>query len=131
MTSDEWEQLCDRCGQCCLYKLEDEDSGEIYFTCVACRYLDVQVCRCTAYADRANLMPTCVTLSPDLARQLKWLPETCAYRLIAEGKDLPPWHWLVSADLHAVHKAGVSVRDMAIPEVSANMDDLDVYIIDT
>jgi uncharacterized cysteine cluster protein YcgN (CxxCxxCC family) len=128
MTPEEWEQLCDGCGQCCLYKLEDEDSREVFFTCVACRYLDLRVCRCKSYGDRTRLVPTCVTLTPDLVKQLKWLPETCAYRLISEGKDLPPWHWLVSGDALAVHQAGVSVRDLAIPEESAHMDDLDGYV---
>jgi hypothetical protein len=129
MTPEEWEKCCDGCGQCCLYKLEDEDSGEIFLTCVACRYLDLQACRCTAYGDRAQLMPTCVTLTLGLVSQLSWLPETCAYRLLAAGKELPTWHWLITSDPQAVHQAGISVRDYAIPQEAAHMDDLGIYVI--
>ena len=97
-------------AKCCLIKFEDEDSGRVYHTNVVCELLDIYHCRCTRYPERSVLVPTCLTLNPNLIPQLKWMPETCAYRLLSEGKDLPPWHPLVSGDPKTVHKAGISVR---------------------
>ena len=116
MTSEEWESLCDGCGQCCLHKLEDEDSGDIALTDVACRYLDLGHCRCTDYANRHRNIPDCVRLTPELVPRLRWLPSTCAYRLVAAGRDLYWWHPLVSGDPETVHAAGVSVRGQAVSE---------------
>lgn len=130
MTREEWESLCDGCARCCLYKLEDEDTGEVYYTNVVCRLLDTHRCRCTAYEDRSRLMPTCLTLTPDMARQLKWMPKTCAYRLVAEGKDLEWWHPLVSGSLETVHEAGISVRWMTQAEKDVDMENLEDYIIE-
>jgi uncharacterized cysteine cluster protein YcgN (CxxCxxCC family) len=120
MTFAEWESLCDGCARCCLVKLEDEDTGKIHFTDIGCTLLDAKACRCRDYPRRSRRVPDCVTLTPETVRTLTWLPVTCAYRLVAEGKDLPEWHPLVSGTKESVHEAGVSVRD----RVSASEDDL-------
>ncbi|MDP6344210.1 MAG: YcgN family cysteine cluster protein [Alphaproteobacteria bacterium] len=112
----EWDALCDGCAKCCLHKLEDIDTGELAFTNVTCRLLDLDSCRCTDYHRRSTLMPDCVVLSPDNIAKLFWMPSTCAYRLLAEGKDLPDWHPLISGDPDSVHRAGISVRGRAINE---------------
>lgn len=130
MTREEWESLCDGCARCCLYKLQDEDTGEIYYTNVVCRLLDTFRCRCTAYMERARLMPTCLVLEPAMVRQLKWMPKTCAYRLLAEGKDLEWWHPLVSGNPSTVHAAGISVRYRTQAEKDVDMDNLEDYIDD-
>lgn len=106
----EWESLCDGCGRCCLVKLEDAEDGDIYVTNVACRLFDAQGCRCADYRNRQALVPDCVKLDPAAVRALPWLPPTCAYRLVAEGRDLYWWHPLVSGDPETVHQAGMSVR---------------------
>lgn len=116
MTRPEWESLCDGCARCCLLKLEDEETGEISYTDVACRLLDLGKCRCKRYRWRKNLVSDCVALTPDLVTELVWLPSTCAYRLIAEGHDLYWWHPLVSGDPETVHQAGISVRGRVVPE---------------
>ena len=130
MNKEEWEALCDGCARCCLYKFQDEDTGEVYYTNVVCRLLDTYRCRCTDYPNRARLVPTCVVLNPDLVKQLNWMPKTCAYRLLAEGKDLEWWHPLVSGRAETVHEAGISVRHRVIAEKDANMEDLEDYIVD-
>lgn len=106
----EWEALCDGCGRCCLVKLEDEDTGELHFTSVGCRLLDRKTGRCGDYAARRTHVPDCVKLEPAKVPELAWLPPTCAYRLVDEGKDLMWWHPLVSGSAETVHEAGVSVR---------------------
>ncbi len=111
MSEAEWESLCDGCARCCLVKLEDADTGEIHYTDVGCTLLDSGACRCRAYAERQRLVPDCVSLTPENVRGLDWLPPTCAYRLLAEGRDLPWWHPLVSGDPETVHRAGISVRN--------------------
>jgi uncharacterized cysteine cluster protein YcgN (CxxCxxCC family) len=119
MTADEWESLCDGCGKCCLHKLEDADTGEITFTNVACKLLDAETCRCTSYLKRKQLVRDCEILTPAKVASFKWLPSTCAYRLLAEGQDLPWWHPLVSGDPATVHAAGMSVRGRIVPERKA------------
>ncbi len=125
----EWEALCDGCGKCCLHKLEDEETGRIYRTNVACRLLDRESGRCSDYRNRRAFVPDCVQLRPELVRQLDWLPGTCAYRRVDEGKPLPAWHYLVSGDREAVHEVGASVRGWTISEVDASAD-LEHHIID-
>ena len=121
MTAAEWESLCDGCGRCCLNKLEEEDTGRIYFTDVGCRLLDGETCRCRDYAHRTAEVEDCVRLTPEVVGTITWLPPTCAYRLVAEGRDLYWWHPLVSGDSETVHMAGVSVRG----RVAANEDEID------
>ncbi len=130
LTRDEWESLCDGCARCCIIKFEDEDTNELFFTNVVCQYLDIYHCRCTCYADHSVRVPTCVTLTPEIIQSLYWMPETCAYRLLAEGKDLPDWHPLVSGDLKSVHKAGISVRGKVVSAKDVPEDDLPDYIVD-
>lgn len=120
MSRTEWEALCDGCGRCCLVKLEDEDTGDIHFTNVACRLLDQRSCRCGDYPGRKKKVPDCVKLTPRRVNEIPWLPPTCAYRLVAEGKDLYWWHYLVSGSRETVHQAGVSVRG----RVAAGEDDV-------
>ncbi len=115
----EWEALCDGCGQCCLHKCEDEDTGDIYPTNVACRLLDIPSARCSDYAGRKKVVPDCLKLTPRLALTTHWLPDTCAYRLRAEGEPLREWHYLLCGDREAVHAAGISVRGKAISELIA------------
>ena len=128
LTRAEWEALCDGCGKCCLHKLEDEETGRMYRTNVACRLLDPQSCRCSDYAHRKARVPDCVQLRPRLVPRLEWLPSTCAYRLVEEGRPLPPWHHLVCGDREAVHRAGASVRGWTVSEDVAG--DLEDHIID-
>jgi uncharacterized protein len=127
LSPEEWEALCDGCGRCCLHKLEDEDTGHLYFTRVACRQLDIETCRCRSYPDRARVVPGCLDIreSPEA---LKWLPSTCAYRLRSEGAPLPAWHPLVSGRQDSVHKAGISVRRLAISETG--LEDLEDFIVE-
>ena len=115
----QWEALCDGCGQCCLHKLEDEDTGEIHRTNVACRLLDLKTGLCSDYRHRKAHVPDCLRLTPRLVLEVPWLPKTCAYRLRAEGEPLPAWHYLECGDREAVHREGISIRGRAISEVLA------------
>lgn len=117
MTVAEWESLCDGCAQCCMHKLEDEDTGEILFTDVACKLLDLATCRCTNYGARSRLVKACLVLAPDRPEVFAWLPGTCAYRRLAEGDALPEWHPLITDDLDSVHAAGISVQGKATSEL--------------
>jgi len=128
MTREEWESLCDGCGKCCLHKLEDEDTGEIAMTNVACGYLDLDTCRCRDYPNRQANVPDCVKLTVGNLPTLRWLPETCAYRLVHSGNDLPDWHHLVTGDREAVHRAGQSVRGNAISE--NEVEDIERHVTD-
>ncbi len=116
MNEREWEALCDGCARCCLIKLEDPDTGDVDYTDLACKLLDLETCRCRDYPNRCVRVPGCVRVTPELAQGESWLPSTCAYRLIAEGKTLYWWHPLVSGDARTVHEAGISVRHKVIRE---------------
>lgn len=118
MTPAEWESLCDGCGKCCLHKVRRKN-GSIAITSVACRLLDLQSCKCSNYPARKRLVDDCVVLTPSNVGELDWLPSTCAYRLLDEGKDLPAWHPLKSGSPETVHRAGISVRGRAISERDA------------
>ncbi len=128
LDAEQWEALCDGCGRCCLLKIEDEDSGRLFYTDVVCEYLDSDRCRCTRYLDRCLLVPDCIKVTPEVARTQRWLPNTCAYRLVAEGKPLPDWHPLVSGDPASVHRADISVRDKVISESYVHPDELPEHL---
>lgn len=124
LTVEEWESLCDGCAKCCLCKLEDADSGTVYYTDVVCRYLDARTCRCGDYANRTVLVPDCVKLTPGNLAAIDWMPSTCAYRLLHEGKPLEDWHPLVSGDPQSVHKAEMSVRGRCVSEDNVHPEDV-------
>ena len=124
MSRVEWESLCDGCGRCCLNKLEDEDTGRFLYTRAACKLLDLKTCRCTDYANRSSKVPDCVTLTPENVASLGWLPGTCAYRLLDEGKPLAWWHPLVSGRQDTVAEAGISVGGAAYSEIGLSVDAL-------
>lgn len=130
MTLTEWESLCDGCGRCCLEKLENRKTGKVHFTSVACRYLDTKNCRCTVYLQRREAAPWCLSLDPDLVPKIRWLPQTCAYRRVAEGKELEGWHPLVSGSPLTVHEAGISIVDKVISSEYVHPDDLENFIVD-
>ncbi len=129
MTAREWESLCDGCGRCCLNKLEDWDSGEIYWTDIACSQLDCETCRCKSYKNRFAVVPDCIDLTPEKVEELTWLPPTCAYRLIGEDKDLPEWHPLKTGRAESVHEAGVSVRGRVQPEDNLEPEDYEDHLV--
>jgi uncharacterized protein len=129
MTREEWESLCDGCAQCCRVKLEDEGTGDVAITAVVCKLLDLNTCRCRDYERRFTLVPDCMPLDPDQARRLSWLPATCAYRLVAAGRDLPEWHPLRTGDPDSVHRARVSVRADAVPEGVVPADELEYHVV--
>lgn len=130
MTAAEWESLCDGCGLCCLNKIEEWDSGDIYFTSVSCRLLDGQSCRCSSYENRWDFVPDCVQLTKENVPEIAWLPPTCGYRLVNEGHDLYWWHPLVSGDPETVHAAGISARGRTISETEIDIEDLEDYVVD-
>ena len=116
MTTKEWESLCDGCALCCLQKMEDEETGDVYFTDIACRLLDTETCRCTDYAARSKLVSDCLVLSVDDPDAFHWLPGSCAYRRLAEGKGLPDWHPLITGNPDSVHEAGISAKGKMVSE---------------
>ena len=128
MTKAEWESLCDGCGKCCLHKLEDIDTGEISISNVSCSFLDETSCRCKDYNNRQENVADCIQLDLKNLKTLQWLPSTCAYRLIDEGKSLYDWHHLISGSLETIHEKGMSVRDYAVNESS--LKNVEEYILE-
>lgn len=127
MTRSEWESLCDHCAKCCLHKIEDIETHEVHFTNVCCRYLDQETCQCTEYRQRSTLVPECITLTPDDLNDPYWLPSTCAYRVLAENKDLPKWHPLVTQNPDSVAESGHKVGGRVVSEEIA--DELEQHLI--
>lgn len=119
LNRQEWESLCDGCGKCCLHKLEDDETGEVHYTNVACRFLDAETIQCGKYMTRQRYVGNCVVMTPELLDTLPWMPSTCAYRLLYEGKDLPEWHPLVAGNRAAIHEAGSSVKGKVVDERDA------------
>jgi len=129
MSPTQWESLCDGCARCCLNKLEDWDTGEIVWTAIACELLDEDTCRCRDYPNRHDFVPDCIPLDPKTVRTLTWLPPTCGYRLIAEGRDLYWWHPLVSGDPETVHEAGISTSGRTVSESDIPVEEYEEFIV--
>ncbi len=125
----EWEALCDGCARCCMIKLQDAESDQVHYTAAVCDLLDIDQCRCTRYPQRHELVGDCVELNPERAASFGWLPTTCAYRIVAEGRSLPDWHPLISGSAQSVHDAGISVRDKVIPEAQVHEGDREHMIV--
>ena len=131
LSEGEWEALCDGCGLCCLLKYENEDDASVTYTRVACKLLDCSTCRCKHYQSRTKIVPDCITLKPDTIDEvIEWMPSTCAYRLVHEGRPLFDWHHLISGSEDSVHQAGISVQGRCIPEYEINADHLEYYATD-
>tara|TARA_B100000795_G_scaffold214150_1_gene167858 strand:+ start:147 stop:611 length:465 start_codon:yes stop_codon:yes gene_type:complete len=131
MTDTEWEALCDGCGRCCLNKLEDPDSGRVALTRVACRLLDNESCQCSQYVIRQEFVPECIRMTPNtIAQHAYWLPSTCAYKLLYEGKSIPDWHPLLTGTTQSVHDAGISVQGWTIPEFEVPEEEWEDHIIE-
>jgi uncharacterized protein len=130
MTPTEWESLCDGCAKCCLHKLEDEDTGELFYTAVACKLLDLSNCRCSNYDNRFSLVPSCLKVKLENPALFTMLPESCAYRKIHEGKPLEPWHPLISKTMDTVHANGVSILGKAFSEDEVPEEEYEDYLID-
>ena len=130
MSETEWESLCDGCGKCCLVKLEDEETNDLYVTRLHCKLFDTKTCQCSDYPNRKKYVPICVKLTPEIVATVDWLPQTCAYRLVHEGKDLYDWHHLISGDPKAIHSAGYSCRNKTRTEEGVDDEDAFDYVID-
>ena len=130
LNESQWESICDGCCQCCAHKLIDEETDELYKTNVVCKYLDTDNCSCTVYPKRHEYVPDCIKITPDNAGALEWVPETCGYRLLAEGKPLPKWHPLETGNPLSAKEVGVSVTGKVISEADIDEDDLEDFIVD-
>ena len=129
LSRQEWEALCDGCGRCCLVKLQDEDTDELHFTSLSCRFLDTERCRCTVYEERSQREPDCVRITPALVATMPGLPSTCAYAVLARGEALPPWHPLLTGDRDSVRRAGISVAGQVLSQVLVDEDDYEDYVV--
>ena len=123
LSPEEWEALCDHCGKCCLHKSFDGETGEVEYSSIACKFLNIDKCECELYSDRHKSCQDCVELSPNDELDFAWMPKTCAYRLILEKKSLPDWHYLISGDKETVHLTGNSARGKAVSEIYVHPDD--------
>lgn len=128
MSREEWEQICDHCGKCCLLKLEDEDDGTVYYTDVACSLVDSESCHCTDYLNRCVRVPDCLELTVGNLDQIQWMPPSCSYRTIKEGRSLPKWHHLVTGDKESIHQAGKSIKGKYIDE--SDVDDIEEHVVE-
>ncbi len=129
MTQDEWESLCDGCGLCCLVKIEDEDSGEVFNTSVSCHLLNIETCQCSDYKNRLSKAPMCTQLALNKLAQMDWLPETCAYKRLNDRQNLPSWHPLITKNKNSVHEAGFSAKWFAQSEKYVHPDQLIDFVI--
>ena len=129
MSDDEWESLCDGCAKCCLVKLEDADTEEIYYTNVSCQLLDTESCRCSDYAGRHRIVDDCIKLDRSNVNKLQWLPKSCSYRLVAAGQPLPEWHYLRTGNRQTLHSYGASLRGKVVSERDVRDDDIEDHII--
>ena len=125
MNEEEWESLCDGCARCCLHKFEEVQTKNFFYTSVVCRYLEQSSCSCSEYSRRQKLVSTCVKMTSDNLETLKWMPSTCAYRKISEGKPLDWWHHLISGSRETVHEAGISVKEKCVSELHVHADDIE------
>ncbi len=130
MTPEEWESLCDGCGKCCVLKLQDEDTEEIFSTDVGCKLLNCQTAKCSNYTNRKSIVPDCIILTPETLSQLSWMPKTCAYRRLDEGKSLPDWHPLITGQADSPKRAGHSVAGRIFPETTIADEDMPDHITD-
>lgn len=130
MTRKEWESLCDGCAKCCIVKFEDEETGALAYTNLHCKLLNGSTCQCSDYRNRKKYVPDCVKLTPESVAAVDWLPDSCAYRLVQDGRDLPDWHHLVCGDRNRIHEEGHSVRGRTISEEGITEEDQEDYIID-
>ncbi len=128
-SKEEWEAICDHCGLCCLLKFIDEDTEELVFTYIACQYFNTEACTCTDYPSRSINVPSCISMTPEKAKNLNFLADSCAYKLLAEGKELPWWHHLISGSYETINEAGISVKGKAVPEQNIHQDDFHQFFI--
>lgn len=128
MSQLEWESLCDGCARCCLYKIQDEETDELFYTDIACRFLNMEKCTCTDYVNRHVNMPTCIILTPETVEEINWMPTTCAYRLLSEGKDLLWWHPLVTGNKESPKEAEITINQFAVLEDKKNIDHLEDHV---
>lgn len=129
LNTKQWELICDGCAQCCAHKLQDDDTDEVYLTNIVCQHLETNKCHCTVYGDRHIHVPDCIKITPENAGKLKWIPETCGYRLLANGKPLPEWHPLITGSKDSTRIAKMTVTNKVISDADVNMDDLEDYLV--
>ncbi|MBV1908955.1 MAG: YcgN family cysteine cluster protein [Kangiellaceae bacterium] len=126
----QWEQICDGCAQCCAHKLQDDETDEIFLTNIVCQHLDMKKCQCSVYGNRHVHVPDCIKITPENANRLNWIPDTCGYRLLANGKPLPEWHPLVTGEQESTHLSNMSVTGKVISETDIDIDELEDYLVE-